>query len=791
MSDAAAASPSPRSTPAPAFVAARPVWPRSLSGMLNCAACFRGLITAGPATAATLRIAAHSQYRVLLNDAFVAFGPARSAHGYARVDHIDLTGHLREGENLIAIEVWATHANTLSHAMDPAFLQAEVHVSSDRQPSHAPPAPVLYTAPQPGPGIPSPGVPSPGAPSPGVPSPGVPSADAPSPGFPTSSVFSAHGIPQRLTRVRRYAAYRGFSEVCDLTRPAIGSPLALAPRSPRRLLPRRVAYHGYPLTTAQRIVSTGRRAPADRKPIRYPWEDLPPDLCNRYPDTDLEADPLARLSPTLPVGRPTDQSADPLPIPAETFAVYDLGRCLTGFLQLEIETAGRVEATLTFDDRLTPAHAVDPTRLECVNAVNWVLPPGRHRLETREPYTARYLQIDAVGGPLEVHRAGIRRLEHDTASQTNPSAPHTAPLLLSAPDDTSASPPTPASPLLASLVEAARHTLAQCATDLLMSRPMRDRAGWLGDSFFIARAAHLLFGDASVEHAFLENILLAPALAKLPEGMLPMCYPADHPDGQFIPQLPMWLILQLEEFAAVRARPEIGRPLVEAFATKIDRLLGWYQRFEREDGLLRALPGRPFIDGSIADTFQQDINFPTSMLYAGALGVAANLYARQDWSDKAARIRESVSTHAFDGTCFIDNATLAGDRLLPTTHRTEICQYFAFHFAIATPSTHPALWQTLLTQLGPSHTTPHPTLHPSPSPLALALRIDLLRRNAMHDIALSDIKAVTDRGRIRAPHPGDATQHLVGSTSMLSPLVASAVLHALASRSADSIDSNR
>ena len=34
----------------------------------------------------------------------------------------------------------------------------------------------------------------------------------------------------------------------------------------------------------------------------------------------------------------------------------------------------------------------------------------------------------------------------------------------------------------------------------------------------------------------------------MPEGMLPNCYPADHPGGDFTPKWPLWFIMQLEEY---------------------------------------------------------------------------------------------------------------------------------------------------------------------------------------------------------------------------------------------------
>ena len=33
--------------------------------------------------------------------------------------------------------------------------------------------------------------------------------------------------------------------------------------------------------------------------------------------------------------------------------------------------------------------------------------------------------------------------------------------------------------------------------------------------------------------------------------MLPMCYPADHYDGNFIPNWAMWFVLELEEYISI------------------------------------------------------------------------------------------------------------------------------------------------------------------------------------------------------------------------------------------------
>ena len=69
-------------------------------------------------------------------------------------------------------------------------------------------------------------------------------------------------------------------------------------------------------------------------------------------------------------------------------------------------------------------------------------------------------------------------------------------------------------------------TFRQNAVDVFMDCPSRERAGWLCDSFFTARVAQDLTGTALLERMLFENYRLPDTFAHLPEGMLPMCYPA-------------------------------------------------------------------------------------------------------------------------------------------------------------------------------------------------------------------------------------------------------------------------
>ena len=95
--------------------------------------------------------------------------------------------------------------------------------------------------------------------------------------------------------------------------------------------------------------------------------------------------------------------------------------------------------------------------------------------------------------------------------------------------------------------------------------------------------------------------------ANLPAGMLPMCYPADHYDGVFIPNRALWFVVQLEEYLARSG----DRAAVEALRPKALALFDYFKRFENSEGLLEKLEGWVFVEWSAANEFVQDVNYST------------------------------------------------------------------------------------------------------------------------------------------------------------------------------------
>jgi alpha-L-rhamnosidase len=163
------------------------------------------------------------------------------------------------------------------------------------------------------------------------------------------------------------------------------------------------------------------------------------------------------------------------------------------------------------------------------------------------------------------------------------------------------------------------------------------------------------------------------------------------------------------------------------------KLIEFFKQYRNSDGLLEKLPGWVFVEWSKANEFTQDVNYPSNMLYARMLEAAARLYGLPELAREAERMREVIRQQSFDGEFFVDNAKRVDGKLQITRNRTEVCQYFAFFFGVATPESHPKLWQTLARDFGPKRreTKAFPEVHPANQFIGNVLRLELLSRSGL------------------------------------------------------------
>lgn len=676
----------PAAVPAAAgFQAAVPVWPDGREKERNLQVGFRAVIGRPATPSVLLRLTGSTVYRIWVNGEFAGYGPARGPHGHFRVDEWEIGPRLRAGRNVVAVEVAGYNVNSYYTLDQPSFLQAEI-VSGGR----------------------------------------VLAATGPA----GENRFEAKILSERVQKVQRYSFQRPFVEAYRL-RPGFDAwrrdpeaalePVALAEAPSGRLLARGIPYPCFRVRQPVRQIREGTLR-INRERTEF-WADrslvnIGPAL-GGYPRQELElavSDELQRAetaSSTESV-RPYDPDA-PLPLPEHSFRIFDLGRNLTGFPALTVECTTATRLALTYDEILS-GDDVNFLRLGSVQGVLWDLEPGTWRLECFEPVTMRFMKVAALSGGATVRGLALREYANDDVWEAS----------FACSDER-----------LNRLFDAGRETFRQNSVDLFMDCPSRERAGWLCDSFFTARAARDLCSSPTIEANFLENYLRPERFEHLPEGMLPMCYPADHNDRVFIPNWALWFVVQLEEYLARTG----DRAMVDALEPRVMALFDYFRPFRNEDGLLEKLKGWVFVEWSDANKFLQDVNYPSNMLYAGALDAAGRLYGRPDLREEAERVREVIRRQSFDGEFFVDNAVRRDGRLEVTRNRTEVCQYYAFFFGVAKEDTHAKLWSTLLESFGPKRreSGAFPEIRPANAFIGNVMRTELLSRAGLREQLRQDI----------------------------------------------------
>lgn len=662
-----------------------PVWAEGRETEMNLTLGFQGVFQVEKNSGFTLRITASTLYRVFLNGEFLGYGPARTAHGFFRVDEYDIGDAVKSGENILTIEVAGYNVNTYYTLDQPSFLQAELESDGKI---------VLATGKHPG--------------------------------------FRAFELTERLQKVERYSFQRPFTEYYRLgegfddwkTSADISlTPLELTEQPGGKLIPRNLLMPEF--ETVQPVEIYAKGTVDYQRPERY-YKDRSlvriSDTFKGYPETELEVLPsqfMQEITTQTMTLVSEKYSGNPVTLAENEFATFDFGTNLSGFIGSHISCSEPSTIIFHFDEILTDGDVNSKKRMDDVNnQVVYELKPGTYSLETFESYTFKYLKAIVMKGNCTVHDVYIREYAY--------------------PDDARAT-FFSSNPKLNAIYDAARQTFRQNAVDIFMDCPSRERAGWLCDSYFMAIMEKGFTGKSDVAHNFYENYALADSFQFLPDGMLPMCYPADHNDGVFIPNWAMWFIVQIEDYAGRGGDPE----LIAKLGPRIAALLDYFEAFENKSGLLEKLDSWIFVEWSRANSFVQDVNYPTNMLYSAALEKAGKLYRNETWSNKAGKVKQAILEQSFNGEFFVDNAVRNDDgKLVVTENTTEVCQYYAFFFNIATPESHPDLWKKLTTEFGPNRddTKTYPDVFRANAFIGNYLRMDILSKYGLQSQLLNEVQ---------------------------------------------------
>lgn len=526
----------------------------------------------------------------------------------------------------------------------------------------------------------------------------------------TGRDFLVRRYEERLRKVDRYSFQRAFIEAYDFRKknPAnlvadlegFETPEIVEGRIYQK---RGVSYPNYEHYRAEHIESGTFRL-NDDEIEENPWIRSP--LLPLFPLEEREINPHSfglRLEYALGQKKTVLGEGE--------FSTFALENSRTGFIGLSLDVLEEAEVYLYFDEidlAFGQGEMVDLEfcRIGSNNCIVYRLAPGNFSYTGFEPYSAKYLRLVVRKGKVANANVYMRGYE-------NP--------------DTSRFVFRCANPELENIVEAARNNFRANAVDLLTDCPSRERAGWLCDSYFTSMAEKLMTGENKVERNFLDNYLHFQA--NLPKGMVPMCYPADSYDGNFIPNWALFYIIEVANLA----RREGNKENALAHKANIEGIFAYFKDFENEFGLLENLEAWVFVEWSKAndDEFLSGVNFPSNMMYGYALKEAGWLLGDSRLIEKGEEVLQNVNDLAWDGEFYVDNAVRENGILKQTRNISEACQYYAFFTGTASLSNRVELFETLLASFGAKRddTTVYPYVHKSNAFIGNFLRLMMLAEN--------------------------------------------------------------
>ncbi|HBU11993.1 MAG TPA: hypothetical protein DEB31_04490 [Clostridiales bacterium] len=586
------------------FQNARPVWGENLSSTVNQFLGFFSEVRLEKEQEIVIAIAARSYYRLYINGAFRASGPARTAHGCCRVDKIAVlaSGTVKMAIEVVALDKPGKYSNDCT--LEQGLLVAEITDAGGRVLSATGDGTWRY-----------------------------------------KELLYRRSLVELMSHSRGIIEWYDLDENSFLWRTGAGeglvSPISL--KETVLFLPRRAPYANYrpiPMETledisdvvgADRDGDEGITIQLSRHMHRTYYEMVPPE--NQFlkairQERDVPFSGVYTLGGTNGVKSITLQSgAQP--------AAVTFGRKTTelGFIDFTITAEKDCCVDVIHSDHLHFTGAFKGNTY----VARYSLKPGNYHLTTFEPKLTRYIKIIlrtqgrvTLGYPILLDDA------YDDARNC----------FFSCSDGE-----------LNAIYEASRRTLRLNTLDIFMDCPERERGGWLCDSQFSAQSAWQMFGDISVERDFLENFMLTDGTKKW-KGFFPEVYPASKADDEDvgITTWSFWLAVQLYDYY----RRSGDRNFINACEKRVGYFVEGLLSLRGESGLLENLPDQ-FVDWSLSNKAfcLEPINIPNNCLAVCALERLAELYDKPLWKTTAGEMRAIIESMDNSASFFKKNGDSA------------------------------------------------------------------------------------------------------------------------------------
>lgn len=664
------------------FREAVPVWEKGHQLTKNHSLIFRAVIEGNEEI--KLSIASHSRYQIFVDGVFYAAGPARAGHGFYRVNEYTLKNELSEKKTIISIIAAGYNVNSFYLLDMPSFLCAEIERNNE----------IIYST--------------------------------------GKKDFEVSRYCARIQKTPRYSFQRPFTECYildayyDLFMTDAETKLRAAElekREDKSFIERTSPYCLYSERKVKEIVSKGILIPdKDRRYFKDRSLRNIDDELKGFKEKELDASPVNELyAYKTQIMEDGGYGMESVSLGINCCCIYDMGQNNTGYIRLSLTAEHDTVIYAVFNEILPDGKCPDPGKDACENVIKWAIQGGRtYDIVSFEPYTFRYIQIISMYSPTLVTNVSLYEECYPETLVANTKKMPTE--------------------NLQKIYDAAVSTFRQNSTDIFMDCPSRERAGWLCDSFFTARVEKELTGKSLVEHDFIENFIIPEKFKDIPDGMLPMCYPADHYDGCYIHNWAFWFVLQLKGYLERSG----DRKLIDAAKKRVYELLEFTKKYENKDGLLQKIDSWIFVEWSEANDFVLDINYPSNMLYSKVLDTVAELYCDETLHTKAENLRRTIREKSFDGEFFCDNAklTITGNARRTKNH-SETCQYYAFFTKTATKEMYPELYEKMFTVFGPDRNpeTTYPKVPVSNAFIGNYLRLFILFEDGEYDKMLKEIES--------------------------------------------------
>ena len=641
-----------------------------------------------------IRLTARNTYRLYINGEMIMHGPARTAHGYCRVDELDIADRLINGVNHIAVEVvaygrdWVGYNHysndcTLEDGLFIAEIEADGQVLSATGRDD----------------------------------------------WRVCRISARAPICERISHSREcieiytpdddyYLWKLGYGELLPVT-PITSEPIYLAHEA---LMPTLREYF-FEDVTGFGAVRVDHDMEAE--PFFYEVNDPVIDTLPERPTLDCRRS-VEHTDGIVSADFGEDGLVLTPQNTSDYFVSWDGRESRVGFIRIAVtcEQAGIIDivrSEIIDTDGSLPYYFNNVTRLH-VSA-------GLTEFVTMEPALARYMKVFFRGvGRITLHALSV--LEDSYPDEKRAS-------FLCSNDDVNR------------LYMAAKKTLLLNTLDIFMDCPERERGGWLCDSLWTGRAASLLLADNRVEREYLENFLLTPA-----EGMFhrffPEVYPALKPsykDMTGITTWSFWLMIEVCEF--IRRTGDIvfrdeHLPRIRAFVDGSRHFLG-------KSGLLENMPW-VFIDWSTSnlEEHQQPVSSAANGLYAYMLTRLGETFGHSDWIAEGQRIRHILREAILKGTSpsllrrIPDAFTVDEWGGLHSRERfSEAAVYTSLWCGLFTPDEAPLLVKAVRDCMGPAPVyAKDPMIGESQLFIGLCIRLDMLTRLGYHEKCFEDLLAI-------------------------------------------------